>query len=74
MGERIKDNGGMKEILYSEKDLMSDEEIKAWEMRSVMAELFGGDDPLELLGRNRGKKREAETVKGGGPDDGDALG
>jgi hypothetical protein len=54
-----------------EEDLMTPEELKAWQ--EYFAEKEGRDDPLELLGRNRGRNKKEIEMEGGGPDDGDSL-
>lgn len=61
-----------KEILFREEDLMSEEELRNWAERIDSYDFE--NDPLELLGRNRGKKKDIPEVTGTGPDDGDNLG
>ncbi len=68
-------NGGMiKEILFEEKDLMTEEELEAWKEIARLFEL--GSDPLELLGRNRGVNKVGfdNVLVANGRDDGDMLG
>jgi hypothetical protein len=57
--------------LVRDEDLMTEEEIKAWEAYQYWKDL--GDDPLELLGKNRGKKKGEIELSGDGLDDGDSL-
>lgn len=54
-----------------EEDLMTPEELESWIKH--YSNQNGDDDPLELLGRNRGKDKKWVEPKGGGPDDGDSL-
>lgn len=68
----VKEWGMPKEILFREEDLMSEEELRGWAERVDSYDFE--NDPLELLGRNRGKKRYISEVAGTGPDDGDNLG
>jgi hypothetical protein len=57
--------------LVRDEELMSAEELEAWE-KALADDIDLGDDPLELLGQNRGAKKEV-TLIGNGPDDGDML-
>lgn len=50
---------------------MSEQEMKDWSELLEAGEWV--DDPLELLGRNRGKEKIV-IPEGSGPDDGDTLG
>ena len=54
-----------------EEDLMSPEELESWIKH--YSNMNRGDDPLELLGRNKGRDKKMIELKGGGPDDGDSL-
>ncbi|HSV94895.1 MAG TPA: hypothetical protein VLH94_02930 [Spirochaetia bacterium] len=57
--------------LVREDELMSQEELDAWEKFLAKKDNWE-DDPLELLGQNRGAKKEV-IITGNGPDDGDML-
>lgn len=61
----------MENNLVREEDLMTPEELAAWEAQYANS-IDLGEDPLELLGQNRGHKKE-EIKDGNGPDDGDML-
>jgi len=54
-----------------EDDLMSQEELDAW--KKYLSEVDRNNDPLELLGKNKGINKREISLKGGGPDDGDGL-
>ena len=60
--------------LVKEEDLMSQEELEAWRLKSLLKDLGLEDDPLDLLGSARGKNMTEQDEKpASGPDDGDSL-
>jgi hypothetical protein len=54
-----------------EEDLMSPEELESWIKH--FSSMDRDDDPLELLGRNKGRNKKEIELRGDGPDDGDSL-